>query len=243
MNCAATWRELRAYGRQPGQSQLRAFKKTMRDFFPRLARFWTRLRHGAEPDYAAETLRGEFVRQAEAAGIVSGFALRALPPAEALSIKRPLARQSAGAAMGAAIPAARHGLELTRPFHDKRVVELALAIPDGLYFKHGRERHLAKLALADVYPAEFQSRDNYNDDAAPDFLAMVRRIEPQLLAEIERMERSPALARIFNFGKVRKFLTMRPLEAQRGGHETETIRALSTILWARYIEWFRRDNR
>ena len=96
--------------------------------------------------------------------------------------------------MGAAIPAAHHGLEFTRPFHDKRVVELALAIPDSLYFKDGRERHLAKLALADIYPAEFQSRDTYNDDRTPDFLAMVRRIEPQLLAEIERMERSPALA-------------------------------------------------
>jgi asparagine synthase (glutamine-hydrolysing) len=234
---------LGAYGRQPGQSPVRAFKKTMRDFFPRLARFWSRLRHGAEPDNATETLTDAFVRQAEAAGIVSGFTLRALPPADALSIKRPLVRQNAGAAMGAAIPAARHGLELTRPFHDKRVVELALAIPDGLYFKDGHERHLAKRALADIYPAEFHRRDSYNDDATPDFLAMVRRIEPQLLAEIERMERSPALARIFDFAKVRKFLTMRPLAAQRGGHETETIRALTTILWARYIEWFRRDNR
>ena len=36
---------------------------------------------------------------------------------------------------------------------------------------------------------------------------------------------------------------MRALEAQRGGHETETVRAVSVLLWARYIEWFRRDNR
>jgi asparagine synthase (glutamine-hydrolysing) len=239
-----TWRELRAYGRQPGQSPLRAFKKTMRDFFPRLARFWSRLRHGAQPDYAAETLAPAFVRKANAAGIASAHGIvRRFPHVGAPPIVDSLDRQSEGAAMGAAVPAAHHGLEFTRPFHDKRVVELALAIPDSLYFKDGRERHLAKRALADIYPAEFQARDTYNDDRTPDFLAMVRRTEPQLLAEIERMERSPALANIFNFAKVRKLLTMRALEAQRGGHEPETVRAVSVLLWARYIEWFRRDNR
>jgi asparagine synthase (glutamine-hydrolysing) len=158
-------------------------------------------------------------------------------------VRAALARIGAGAMAAHANTAARYGLDFTRPFHDKRVVELALAIPDGLYFKDGRERHLAKCALADIYPAEFQSRDAYNDDLTPDFLAMVRRGEPQLLADIDRMERSSALARIFNFGNVRKLLTVRPLAAQRGGSEQETLRAVSVLLWARYIEWFRRDNR
>src|SRR6202041_1671918 len=53
---------------------------------------------------------------------------------------------------------ARHGLEFTQPFHDKRVVELALAIPEDLYFRNGRHRYLARTALADVLPAEFQTR-------------------------------------------------------------------------------------
>jgi asparagine synthase (glutamine-hydrolysing) len=236
------WRELRAYSRQPDQSPVRAFKKTMRDFFPRLARFWSRLRHGPETDYAAAVLAPEFLGQAKTAGVLSAHELQRALGTEAFSIKASLERQSATAGMGTAMPAPYYGLEFTRPFHDKRVVELALAIPDTLYFKEGRERHLARLALADIYPAEFQARDTYNDDITPDFLAMVRRIEPQLLAEIERMERSPALARIFNFAKVRKLLTQRPLEAQRGGHEYETVRAISTILRARYVEWFRRDN-
>jgi hypothetical protein len=57
------------------------------------------------------------------------------------------------------------------------------------------------------------------------------------------MERSPALARLFDFATVRKFLTTRPLAAQREGREYETSRAVTVILWARYVEWFRRDNR
>ena len=238
------FRELRAYGRQPEQSPLRAFKKTMRDFFPRLARFWSRLRHGPEPDYALETLAPDLRRRLAAAGIVSRRQLTACSRRRFRQrMIDMLDRQRADPAMGGVVPAARHGLEFTRPFHDKRVVELALAIPDGFYFVDGRERHLAKRALADVYPAEFQSRDTYNDDRTPDFLAMVRRIEPLLLAEIERMERSPALARLFDFPTVRRFLTMRPLAAQREGREYETSRAVTVILWARYVEWFRRDNR
>lgn len=237
------FRELRAYGRQPEQTPVRAFKKTMRDVFPRLARFWSWLRHGPRPDYVAQTLTLDFMEWAKAAGVLplSHFLRRAPLPRE--RVRAALARIGAGATAAHATTAARYGMEFTRPFHDKRVVELALAIPDGLYFKDGNERYLAKRALADIYPAEFQTRGTYNDDLTPDFLAMVRRCESQLLAEVDRMERSPALARIFDFGNVRKLLTVRPLAAQRGGNEQETLRAVSAILWARYIEWFRRDNR
>ncbi len=56
------------------------------------------------------------------------------------------------------VPAAARGLDLTRPFHDKRVVEFALAVPEDLYVRNGMNRYLARRALADVYPPEFQSR-------------------------------------------------------------------------------------
>jgi asparagine synthase (glutamine-hydrolysing) len=59
---------------------------------------------------------------------------------------------------GIGMEAARHGLELTRPFHNKRVVELALPIPEELYVKNGRNRYLACVALKDIYPPEFQTR-------------------------------------------------------------------------------------
>jgi asparagine synthase (glutamine-hydrolysing) len=236
--------EWRAYGRQHGQSAVGAVKKVMRDLFPRAMRLWRRIRRGTEPDYVEELLAPEFVRAAKAAGLVSVY--RPLPhtrrvPRERMKYLLDLVSSDIG--VGPANLAAHYGMEFTRPFHDKRVVELALAIPDALYFKNGRERHLAKLALADIYPPEFQTRGTANDDRTPDFLAMVRRIEPRLLAEIDRMEKSPALARIFNFTKVRKFLAQRPVEAQSVGRERDTIHATQMILWARYIEWFRRDNR
>jgi Asparagine synthase len=63
----------------------------------------------------------------------------------------------------------RDGLELTRPFHDKCVVELALAIPQDLYVKNGRNRYLACAAFKDIYPPEFQNHWRKNDDEIPEF--------------------------------------------------------------------------
>lgn len=45
--------------------------------------------------------------------------------------------------------AAGHGLHFTRPFHDKRVVELGLAIPEDLYIKAGRPRALTSRVVGE----------------------------------------------------------------------------------------------
>ena len=157
-------------------------------------------------------------------------------------MQRLLDLMATGPAIGPPTLAAQYGMEFTRPFHDKRVVELALAIPDHLYFKNGRERHLARLALADVYPLDFQTRDTRNDDRTPDFVEMAQRIQPTLLAELERMERSASLKRIFNFAAIRRNLSgalpvdREPVQARR------VVSAVQMLLWARYIEWFKREN-
>ncbi len=144
---------------------------------------------------------------------------------------------------GIGMEAAYHELELTRPFHDKRVVELALAIPEELYVKNGRNRYLAGMALKDLYPPEFQARWRKNDDEIPDFQRMAKSIEPQILADIARMEKSEVLTRYIDFGKIRRLLAARPTaEDHNSGWEQETLLALGGYLTARYIEWVRRDN-
>ena len=69
--------------------------------------------------------------------------------------------------------AALHGLEFTQPFHDKRVIELALAIPDEFHVHNGRQRFLAITALKDVLPPAFQSRGKDNHQVAPDSADMI----------------------------------------------------------------------
>lgn len=79
------------------------------------------------------------------------------------------------------------GLAVTRPFHDKRVVELALAVPESLYFRGGRNRYLACVALADIYPPEFQDRPFHNDRRVADFNAALAIASPQLIARARQL--------------------------------------------------------
>lgn len=158
------------------------------------------------------------------------------------SIEAILRNMQNGWQMAGSLAAAAHGLEFTQPFHDKRVVELALAIPEALYAKEGRERYLAREALKDLYPGEYQSRGPGSDDPAPDFLAMAKRIEPKVLAEIARMEAQGRLSKFFDFARMRSMLTRRTLDQHASGNEYDTHQAMLCFLLARYVEWVRRSN-
>ena len=158
------------------------------------------------------------------------------------ALERMLHMQQNWAVNPGSIPAAAHGLELTQPFLDRRVVEFGLAIPEELYVKNGRTRHLARVALKDLYPPEYQDRPPGNDDLGPDFLMMVKRIEPRVLAEIDRMEKAGRPVRYFDFVRMRRMLTRRSVEQHASGDEYDVRQALLAFITARYIEWFRRDN-
>ena len=143
---------------------------------------------------------------------------------------------------GSAGEAALLGLELVRPFHDRRVVELAQAIPEHLYVKGGRNRYLACAALKDLYPPEFQTRWRKNDDEIPDFQRMAKAAEPQILADLARMEASQDIVRYIDFGKIRSLLAARGPDDHDSGWEQETQLALKGYLIARFLEWSRRGN-
>jgi asparagine synthase (glutamine-hydrolysing) len=207
---------------------------------------WRRLRHGRAPVWRDQPIAEAFARRLIAQGTVDEgqlrVSIRANPDMRG-QMASVLRRIGTGAAPGNAAAAARHGLELTRPFHDKRVVELALAIPQDLYVKHGRNRYLACAALKDIYPAEFQARWRKNDDEIPDFQRMAKSIEPQLLADIARMEKSDTLSRYIDFAKIRALLAARGPDDHNSGWEQETQLALRGFVAARYLEWFGQRNR
>ena len=236
--------ELRAYQRLSGQS----FGTTLRrDVGALLLPEWLRTSWKAiRRSPPAMNLRAINPRFAERL-VASGEIAADTPARPALDVRPHMIavarRASAGAAPALAGMAARHGLELTRPFRDKRVVELALAIPQDLHVKNGRNRYLACAALRDIYPHEFQTRSRKNDDEIPDFLQMVKAIEPHLVADIARMERSESLARYVDFQNVRSLLAARGPGDHNSGWEPETHTAMLGFVVARYVEWFNRDNR
>jgi len=213
-------------------------------FAPRgLVRAWRRARSGLDAHGPTMPVSREFARAAMAEGIVP-FGERPGPrvtETRAL-IEAVLRGLQNGAAMGGAVAAAAQGLEFTQPFHDKRVVELALAIPETLYFRAGRSRYLARVALADLYPPEFRLRQPENDDLTPDFMAMAKRVEPEILAEIDRMAESARLSKYFDFQKMREMLVQRRPIERNPRLEYRTRQAILAFLYARYIEWFNRGN-
>jgi asparagine synthase (glutamine-hydrolysing) len=180
--------------------------------------------------------------------IIQGMGRQALTVAfrsgqsQRIGMERALRRQQNSETLSGSIAAAAHGLEFTQPFHDKRVVEFGLAIPEELYLKNGKTRYLARQALKDLYPLEYQDRPPGNDDTNPDNLVMVKRIEPRVLAEIDRMAKKPYLSRYYDFPQMRKMLTRRKVEQHASGFEFDTNQAMLAFLAARYIEWFRGDN-
>ncbi|HEX4304000.1 MAG TPA: asparagine synthase-related protein [Rhizomicrobium sp.] len=236
--------EFAAYRRHSGLSRWRVLRdEVLKYLVPEaLRRARIRRRHGLalwshttpiKEEYAGNTRNALRGRQATP---TTEAAMRA----HLLAIINRLQR---GRSLAGSMQAASRGLEFTQPFHDKRVIELALAIPADLWVKDGRERHLAREALKDLYPPEFQTRRRGNTDIAPDFLAMVKSVEPQLLAEIDRMERDGKLSHIFDFPRMREMLTRRTIDQHHSGSEYDTHQAITAFMQARFLEWFRRENR
>jgi asparagine synthase (glutamine-hydrolysing) len=181
--------------------------------------------------------------------VIEGRSKTARPPirwrrgdSQRVWMEHALREQQNARAQGYSIAGAAHGLEFTQPFHDKRVVEFGLAIPEELYVKNGKTRYLARVALKEMYPPEYQDRPPGNDDMGPDFLMMAKRIEPRVLAEIDRMEKAGRLSQYFDFPRMRAMLTRRAVEQHASGNEFDTRQAMLAFMAARYIEWFRGDN-
>ena len=211
---------------------------------PTMRAAWRRVRHG--PVWRNGPINQCFAERLIADGILDGagqFGERAPGTDSRDRMRRTLLRSANGAMPGGAAGAAIHGLELTRPFRDRRVVELALAVPQALDVRHGRNRYLACAGLKDLYPREFQTRWRKNDDPIPDFLRMTKSIESELQDEIARLERSSRLRGYFDFAKIRRLLAAREAGDHNSGWEPEPHGALLGIVLAQYVEWFNRENR
>jgi asparagine synthase (glutamine-hydrolysing) len=236
--------ELRAHKRMTERPYWHTLKgEVLPLLFPAVMQAWRRIKRGPVPPWHDQPVNAEFAGRMIADGTVAVGRLRASARSQIdveAGMQRALDRHVAGARSTAA--AAVHGLEPTQPFFDKRVVELALAIPPDLHVRNGRNRYLACRALADIYPPEFQTRWRRNDDQIPDFQRMVKRTEPKILAELTRMERSGALAHYVDFAKIRQLLTTRGPNDHNSGWEEETQVAVGGFITARFIEWFRQYN-
>lgn len=140
------------------------------------------------------------------------------------------------------IEAAAAGLDFTRPFHDIRIVELALAIPEHLQFRNGRERWLARTAFADCLPPSLVKRLPGNTPEWPGQCAMLAESLPDALAVLEGEGPGSPAARYVAFDKLRAAIT----EGTSGKGNVRSVlpllAATNGVTVGRFVNWFDRTN-
>jgi asparagine synthase (glutamine-hydrolysing) len=199
-------------------------------------------RRGFVPEWWLHPIAKNFARSLFIQGVVDPTRLRGGSPVHNRWQQRWLhiLRGTAQAAPLQPALAAELGLQFTRPFHDKRVVELGLAIPETLQFRDGLERYLARQALRDLLPAELLARGPGNDAENPDMFRLARNTAPTALAEIRDLDRGGRLSRYVDFDKLARMIANAD-ESKRPHHHRLAV-AQATIGLARFIAWFDRTN-
>lgn len=200
-------------------------------------------RRGFRPIWQTRPIRAAFAHALFARGAIDPKRLRQ-PAVTHLRWRARwlhLLRKAAAGAPAQATLAASQGLEFTRPFHDTRVVELALAIPESLQLKRGVERYLARLALGDRLPRRLLDRPPGNDAEDPDLFRAAREGAAAALAEARTLDRCECLSRYIDFDSVEAMIATAD-ESRPADHARLQV-AARAILLARFIAWFDGSNR
>lgn len=148
--------------------------------------------------------------------------------------------------LGPPVPAsvaAASGLDFTRPFHDIRIVELALAIPERLQFREGRERWLARTAFADCLPQSLLDRLPGNTPERPGQYAMLAQGLPEALAVLESAGPDCPAARYVAIDKLRSAIAKGVSDPGVTRNRALLPGAANGVVVARFVNWFNRANR
>lgn len=137
-----------------------------------------------------------------------------------------------------AVQAATLGLDLTRPFHDRRVVEFGLAIPERLQFRDGYERPLARTAFADRLPPRLLKSGPGNDAQEPELFERTAAHIPDALAQLKQ---ETGLERYVDFGQLEAMIANPDARSPRDRRKLHV--AMHAIITARFIAWFDQTNR
>lgn len=105
--------------------------------------------------------------------------------------------------------AARHGMAVTFPMLDRRVVEFALSLPSALFHRGGWPRRVFRDAMADILPPEIRWRqDKLN--AFPEFPLVVAGQRDFLLERLVELRRHPRVAALFDLDRIETAVRMLP---------------------------------
>lgn len=237
-------RELAARRRVTGHGWVRTLAyEVVRPLLPmRLLRAGSALLGGARPLWRQRMAQDGFVAPLIAQGRIDPDRLRDHRVGHGRWRARwlHLLEKAAASGPGANTLAAAEGLDFTRPFHDLRVVELGLAIPETLQFRHGHERWLARQALADVLPRELLESGPGNAPERPGIHAMLAESLPEALAHVDP---ASAAGDCVDLVKVQAALDQGLAKEASMINHVALNAAANGVVVARFVNWFDRRNR
>lgn len=239
-------RELRARRRRSGRSLRWILTyEVLRPLLPQgLLRAASAMLRGMVPQWRLRMSRDDFAARILARGAIDSRRLRDnrvswgrwrdrwLHLLQRAALGPPAANNLAGAG----------GLDFSRPFHDSRVVELGLAIPEHLQLRDGQERWLARQALADCLPQSLLDSRPGNAPERPGMHAMLAEGLPAALAAVEQAGPDCPAARYVDLGKVRAALASGMESAAKLHNHHALSAAENGVVVARFVNWFERRN-
>jgi asparagine synthase (glutamine-hydrolysing) len=135
------------------------------------------------------------------------------------------------------------GIDFRDPTADQRLIEFCLRVPEKIFLLGGRERGLARAAMADRLPPEIASLRLKGYQGA-DWYEGVAAGRPQLEAELARMSGNPGSAAALDIERMRGLLDTWPAE---GYNSIEVIRLyrgalLRGVSTGHFVRKAARDN-
>jgi asparagine synthase (glutamine-hydrolysing) len=238
-------REFHARMRFTGWSPLRVFgRDVLSALIPQAVRRpWRMAVNGFIPAWCRRGVQSDFAREAFARGAVNPGRLRdgfrPGPRWQALWLQ--MCRRASAGLMGSDYGPMTCDLDLSRPFHDPRVVELGCALPARLTFRNGRERWLARQAFSDVLPQRLLDRMPGNDREQPDMLTMNVDAAPGMLAALEAVGDDSAYARYLDVPALARMVRAATSEETLSKRIRLTF-AMRALTAARFLAWLDRSN-
>ncbi|MES2044133.1 MAG: asparagine synthase-related protein [Pseudomonadota bacterium] len=245
---ARAWNGLRGlahHQRRPLAAAAAAY--FLRPLVPRpVARWRVRRPAGALTPWATYSMvspdllaRLDYERYARATGVDIPFARRGDPRLTRLGMVRGRAQRD-----GVTGAARRHWrFDMRDPFADWRLVEFTLGLPDEQYSRGGEQRWLARRVLADRLPPIITS-ETRRGLQCPEWYDVVSARRDDMVAAVERIERSPLASGVVDVPRMKALLADWPADAEAAkGHKQVLGHALQRgIALGGFLRWYEGGN-
>ncbi len=135
------------------------------------------------------------------------------------------------------------GCDLRDPLGDRRLVEFCLALPAGIWQQDGCPRSFAREVLRDRLPPEVtenQKRGYQNGD----WFHRLTQLRPAFMAELDRLEASPAAREMIDLPRVRAVAENWPADADAAMARASDMLDIfgRGIHYGRFIRWVEGSN-